>query len=123
MQQRGCYSPYLQLPSIGISLKKTMKLQFLPMGARFEFEGKIYTKTGPLTAVAESGGQRMIPRHAVLRPLEYVAPPEPKKERSLNEAAVRAAFQRFVNRTGRLVDSGGKLELEAAAQAFWDELK
>ena len=50
-----------------------MKLQDLPMGARFEYEGVVYFKTGPLTASSEAGGQRIIPRYAVLRSLE--APP------------------------------------------------
>ena len=38
-----------------------MKLQHLAIGARFEFEGQVYVKTGPLTASAEQGGQRVIP--------------------------------------------------------------
>jgi ABC-type multidrug transport system ATPase subunit len=33
-----------------------------PLGTRFEFEGKIFSKTGPMTASAEDGsGQRLIP--------------------------------------------------------------
>ena len=43
------------------------------MGARFEYEGVVYFKTGPLTASSEAGGQRIIPRHAVLRSLEAPA--------------------------------------------------
>jgi len=52
-----------------------MKLNHLPIGARFEYEGQIYTETGPITAAAEKGGQRMIPRHAVLRPVDGHTPP------------------------------------------------
>ena len=47
-----------------------MKLTQLPLGARFEYEGEIFTKTGPMTAASEKGGQRMIPRYAVLKPAE-----------------------------------------------------
>lgn len=46
-----------------------MKFQHLPIGAPFEFEGKHYTKTSPLVAAEEGGGQRLIPRFAVLRTL------------------------------------------------------
>lgn len=33
-----------------------MKLQHLSIGARFEYEGVTYVKTGPLTASSEAGG-------------------------------------------------------------------
>ena len=38
-----------------------MRLQDFPIGARFEYEGAIYVKTGPLTASSEQGKQRIIP--------------------------------------------------------------
>ena len=47
-----------------------MKLQQLAMGARFEYEGVTYVKTGPMTASSDAGGQRIIPRYANLRVLE-----------------------------------------------------
>ena len=50
-----------------------MKLQHLAIGARFEYEGVVYVKTGPLTAASEEGGQRIIPRYAILRPLDVPA--------------------------------------------------
>lgn len=46
-----------------------MKFQHLPIGARFDFEGKHYTKTSPLVASEDGGGQRMIARYAVLQVL------------------------------------------------------
>jgi hypothetical protein len=33
-----------------------MKFQQFPLGARFEFEGKVYVKSGPISATAETGG-------------------------------------------------------------------
>ena len=30
-----------------------MKLTQLPLGARFEYDGEIFTKTGPMTAASE----------------------------------------------------------------------
>lgn len=47
-----------------------MKFQQLALGARFEFEGTDYVKSGPLTATSAAGLQRMIPRFAVLKPLD-----------------------------------------------------
>ena len=47
-----------------------MKFQDLPVGARFEYQGKVFVKTGPITAASEAGGQQMIPRYADLRPLD-----------------------------------------------------
>lgn len=72
-----------------------MKFQMLPMGARFEYEGKVYQKTGPMTAASEEGGQRMIPRFAVLKPLGGAATAPDRAGRKLDEAAVLAAFDGF----------------------------
>lgn len=69
-----------------------MKFQLLPLGARFEFEAKVYVKTGPLTATDAEGGQRMIPRFAVLKALDAPAAPSQPAGRKLDEAAVLAAF-------------------------------
>ena len=52
-----------------------MKLTQLPLGARFEYDGEIFTKTGPMTAASEKHGQRMIPRYAVLKPADGFTPP------------------------------------------------
>lgn len=69
-----------------------MKFQLLPLGARFEFEAKVYVKTGPLTATDAEGGQRMIPRFAVLKALDAPAAVSQSAGRKLDEAAVMAAF-------------------------------
>jgi hypothetical protein len=72
-----------------------MKFQTLGVGARFEYAGEIYVKTGPLTAINESGAPRMIPRFALLRPLDAPAEPPRKPSRTLDEAVVMAAFEAF----------------------------
>mgnify|MGYP006915288051 CR=1 FL=1 len=97
-----------------------MKLNHLPIGARFEYEGQIYTKTGPITAAAEKGGQRMIPRYAVLRPVDGSAPVEapPLPARQLDEATVRSAFDDFHATCLRITDEFARGELEAARQRF-----
>jgi hypothetical protein len=72
-----------------------MKFQMLGVGARFEYAGVNYVKSGPLTAISESGVQRMIPRFALLRPLDGPTETLPKVSRALDEAAVLAAFEAF----------------------------
>ncbi len=47
-----------------------MRFHQLPVGETFEYQGRIYVKTGPLTAAARDGGsQRCIPRSAGVRPV------------------------------------------------------
>lgn len=82
-----------------------MKFTQLPIGARFEFEGKVYVKIGPIAASTEQGGQRMIPRWADLRPLDGPASvAEPKPPRVLDEAVVLAAYESFWRECGRVLD-------------------
>lgn len=101
-----------------------MKFQHLPIGARFEFEGKVYVKTGPIAAASESGGQRMIPRHAVLRPLDGTPPPPPPKaSRKLDEAQVLAAFEAFYGECTSLLDEPARLALAGAKARFLASLQ
>ena len=85
------------------------------MGARFEYEGLVYVKTGPLTASSDSGGQRIIPRHAVLRSLEMSAA---EGKGRLEGAVVRKAFNSFFESCKQLVGEAGQTELEQARQRF-----
>ena len=75
------------------------------MGGRFEFEGKVYVKVGPMAAAAEDGGgQRLIPRWAVLKPVGGAAEAAPKRPaRQLDEAAVTAAFEAYHAACAKLV--------------------
>lgn len=105
-----------------------MKFQLLPMGARFEYEGRVYVKTGPLTAANEEGGQRMIPRFAVLKPLGGATPEAaPRPARKLDEARVMAALEAFHGDCLRLMEEAGvsadeesalRAGLEAGRQRF-----
>lgn len=101
-----------------------MKLQHLAIGARFEYDGVIYVKTGPLTATGETGGQKLIPRYAMLKPLD-VAPAESKApvRGRLEAVRVRAAFERFHDCCARLVPEAGQQELAEARQVFLDSIK
>lgn len=104
-----------------------MKFQLLAIGARFEFEGDVYMKTGPLTAAGEAGGQRMIPRSAVLKPLDAPVVDKPKAGSKLDEAAVTTAFELFFTDCVRLLQSSEpdvlrvsalRAELDAARERY-----
>lgn len=96
-----------------------MKLQHLAIGDRFEYEGKIFVKTGPLTASSDQGGQQIIPRYAVLKPLDQPQPESRAGGRErLNKAAVLAAFDRFYRTSERLCDSAAHAELARARSEF-----
>ena len=99
-----------------------MRLQHLPIGARFEYEGLIFVKTGPLTATSEQGGQRIIPRHAMLMPLEAPVP-EGKRGTASEAARVRIAFDTFFETCRRLVDEPHRDELAKARQQFLAALR
>lgn len=101
-----------------------MKINLIPIGTRFEYEGQIYTKTGPITASADSGGQRMIPRYATLRPVGEMPPAPPlPPDRSVDAAQVRVAFEAYHAVALRLTDDFARAELEQARQRFLSALE
>jgi len=102
-----------------------MKLQDIPLGSRFEYDGKIFTKTGPLTASSEQGGQSMIPRYANLRPLDLPTQEEwqPGIQRRLEAAAVKKAFDEFYRSAAELLDESALPALAEARQRCLDKLK
>jgi hypothetical protein len=81
-----------------------MKLTQLPLGARFEYEGKIFTKTGPMTAASERR-----PAHDPATPCSSPPTASPARPRTgqpppLDEARVLAAFDAFFGTALRLTD-------------------
>ena len=98
-----------------------MKLQHMPIGARFEYQGIEYVKTGPLTASSVEGGQRIIPRSATLRPLDGQTADQAGNR--LDVATVMAAVEDFHGACLALVDEGAKPALEAARQKMMARLK
>lgn len=101
-----------------------MKLQHLAIGARFEYEGQVFVKTGPLTASSEQGGQRIIPRYAVLKPLDLPAPETAASPaRKLDPARVRKAFDGFYETALQLVDAEAVDRLQDARERFFASLK
>lgn len=87
------------------------------MGARFEYAGQEYVKTGPLVG-SGAGGQRLIPKYAVLKMLDGRAPAPPVSATPLSREAVRAAFANYHATCTALVPSEHREALEAACAAF-----
>lgn len=102
-----------------------MKFPQLPIGARFEFEGKAYVKAGPVAATSEDGQQRLIPRWAVLKSLDgWTPPPPPPPDARLNREHVLAAFETYHTCCLNLVAGSEEAEqrLEHARQDFLNRL-
>lgn len=96
-----------------------MKLQQLPLGARFEYEGRLYVKTGPLTAASEEGGQTLIPRYAVLHPVETAATTAEKTGKGkLERTAVLAAFDDFYRTAEEAAGEAAQDRLAEARRRF-----
>ena len=51
-----------------------MKFHQLPVGTRFRYQERAYRKTTPLAASGEDGSQRVIPRSAIVSPIEDTPP-------------------------------------------------
>ncbi|MBL8491608.1 MAG: hypothetical protein JNM82_12580 [Rhodocyclaceae bacterium] len=96
-----------------------MKIHQLPMGARFELEGEQYVKSGPLLATGKAG-QRLIPRYAVLKPLDGQVLParEAGEGPPLSRTRVMAALDVLCDRCRGLVPEERRTQLEAARDEF-----
>jgi len=97
-----------------------MKLDHLPLGARFVYKGRVMSKVGPMTAAAEQGGTVFIPKHAVLGPVPGESPPEPPPSRpaSVDTDRVRAAFEDYHRIALAAADEAGRQALAAARMRF-----
>jgi hypothetical protein len=94
-----------------------MKLQHLAIGSRFEYEGKVFVKTGPITATSDQGDQRVIPRSAILKTLEH-ASPEVTPSEKIDKATVLTAFNSFYQDCSKDLDASVQARLETARQQF-----
>jgi len=75
-----------------------MRFPQLPIGARFEFQGTIYSKTSALLASAEDGsGQRIIPKYADLKPADggRSEATQPPRLAQVDLAALNAAIEAY----------------------------
>jgi len=95
-----------------------MRIHQLPEGARFEYQGQEYVKTGPLVA-SGPGGSRFIPKHAVLKPIGDVQPlVEKSPSDPLPRGQVLAAFGAFSAQCRAFVPEERQEEFDAACRSF-----
>lgn len=97
-----------------------MKIHQLPLGARFEYEGEEFVKTGPMFATGKSGGQRLIPKYARLKVLGDAGSVPDKK--ALAKVAVLGAFETFYATCRQLAPEDKHAELTAARERFMKAL-
>jgi hypothetical protein len=98
-----------------------MKFPQLPLGARFTFQGKTYTKTSPMMANADDGsGARVIPRWAECQTPDARGAIEPpaRPARPLDYARVIAALDAYHAECTRLIDTQHVVALQEARQRF-----
>lgn len=89
------------------------------MGARFRFEGQEFVKTGPLFATGKEGGQRLIPKYAVLEAIgELPSAAGQRREKLLARAAALGAFEAFCSDCRGLLPAEREAEFEAARERF-----
>lgn len=70
-----------------------MKFPQLAEGARFRWRGQLYRKTGPMVAQADAGDERkLIPRSAVVEPVDDTRSPPARPATGLAAAEVEAAL-------------------------------
>ncbi len=97
-----------------------MKFQQLEMGARFEYQGKLYVKEGPVAArEVESGKSRMIPRYALLKPVAESPKGGAKAApKMVPRDAVLAAFEVFHGECAACLPPEAEARLAAARARF-----
>ena len=94
-----------------------MKIHQLSQGARFEYEGHEYVKTGPMSGTGK-GGQRLIPRYAVLTALDNVETARDPKNDALHRSSVLSAFDAFYTECEALVPEDKQAALAVARDRF-----
>lgn len=93
-----------------------MKIHQLANGARFEYEGEEYVKTGPLFATGK-GGPRLIPKYAVLKPLENSRTTVDATDLVSRTTVIRA-FDAFYTECAAMLPADRQPELEAGRERF-----
>ncbi len=88
-----------------------MKIHQLPDGARFEYKGEEYVKTGPMFGTGPDGPQ-LIPRSAVLRPLGEQGNARDSGNELVARTKVLRAFNAFYAECRALVPGEQQRELE-----------
>jgi len=94
-----------------------MKIHQLANGVRFEYEGEEYVKTGPLFATGKNG-QRLIPKYAVLKPLDDSRATAEGDTALVSRAMVVDAFDAFFAECTATLPDDRKSALEAGRARF-----
>lgn len=94
-----------------------MKIHQLPDGARFEYKGEEYVKTGPMFGTGPHGPQ-LIPRSAVLRPIGEREATRETRNDVVARAEVLRAFNAFYTECRALVPDKQQTTLESARGRF-----
>jgi hypothetical protein len=94
-----------------------MRFPQVALGQRFTYQGKAYTKTGPLTASEEgSGNQRMIPRSAEVTALDAAGEPVRQTKQRYTGSEVDALMKGFkadlLGRLRAMASEEGTLQLD-----------
>jgi hypothetical protein len=103
------------------------RFTLLPVGARFEYEGKWYVKSTPLIATAaDGGGQRMVPRSALVAVEAGAAPPPRPVPEAVATAALLEALGRYHAEAVACLETADRqaavARLDAARQALLEGL-
>lgn len=97
-----------------------MKIHQLPDGARFEYKGEEYVKTGPMFGTGPKGPQ-LIPRSAILKPLGATSAAESVRDR-IARAKVVDAFSAFYAECRLLVPEEQQPRLDSLCDRFMRSL-
>jgi len=84
-----------------------MKFHDLAIGQRFELDGAVYVKTGPVLAgKADGGGAKFMPRYVMVKLLDGEAPRATvEQEKMLRAGEVLAAFEAYHARCRELIEA------------------
>lgn len=101
-----------------------MKIQQLPVGTRFHYDGRQFVKTGPMFAAGEDGRQHLIPKYARLEVVGSVPASAPGQAAGqLARAEVAAAFESFCSDCRELLAAGSEPAFAAARERFLQALE
>ena len=94
-----------------------MRFPQVAVGQRFNYQGKCYTKTGPLTASKEGdGNQRMIPRAAEVTPVDAAGEPVEELKQRYERSELETLLKRFkadlVAQLREMAAEDGSLQLD-----------
>ena len=99
-----------------------MKIYQLPDGARFEYKGEEYVKTGPMFGTGKNGPQ-LIPRSAVLKLIGESEAARKVVKDCVSRAEVLRAFNAFYTECRTLVPDGQQTTLESIHDQFLTSLR